>query len=66
MFPDQFVRVAIRRIRRQIKQLQHCAACSHKRLRLLCPMRRAAIDDEENRTIDPGDQALEETIRGGG
>jgi len=43
-----------------MKQPQFSTKHLHKGLRLVRAMRRAAIDDEENRTIGPGDQALEE------
>src|ERR1022692_5029841 len=60
VLPYQFIRIAIRRIRRQEEQLQSAAECFDERLGLFRPMSGASIRSEENSAFRAGQQPLEE------
>src|SRR6202021_3822725 len=59
MLPHQFVGITMRRVRWQEEQTQPAAKRFDKGLGLFPPMRRAAIDDQEDRTGGADQQAFE-------
>ena len=59
VFPDQFVWIAVGRIGRQKKQPQSAVLAVDKSSGLLGNVGGAAIDDQENRALGAGHQALE-------
>ena len=60
VFPDQFVWIAVGRIGRQKKQPQSAVLAVDKSSGLLGNVGGAAIDDQEDRALGAGHQALEE------
>ena len=59
VFPDQFVWIAVGRIGRKKKQPQSAVLAVDKSSGLLGNVGGAAIDDQENRALGAGHQALE-------
>ena len=59
VFPDQFVWIAVGRIGRQKKQPQSAVLAVDKSSGLLGNVGGATIDDQENRALGAGHQALE-------
>src|ERR1039457_7383428 len=65
MFPHQFIRVAIRRVSRKIKQLEPRSKRCNKRFGLFRDMSRAAINNQEDFPLCPDQkpfQKLDEYI----
>ena len=63
MLPHEFVGITIRRVRRQEEQLQPAAERFDKGLGLFRPMRRASIDDQENRARFTTSSRLRNSIK---
>src|ERR1700719_1537018 len=59
MFPDQFIGISVGRVGRKIEQPQPAVQALDKCFGLLGDMGRASIDDQENRALGTGDEALE-------
>ena len=59
VFPDQFIWITVGRIGRKIKQSQSAVLAVDKSSGFLGNVGGSAIDDQENRALGAGDQALQ-------